>query len=99
MAIQTINVGTTANDGTGDDLRAAFQKVNANFFQTVIVADISALRTLPQNDNYNLVIVKSDANGNVGFYWADETITSSDDDGNSIIYATTAGIGFERKGL
>jgi hypothetical protein len=28
---QTINVGTTANDGTGDTVRAAFAKVNANF--------------------------------------------------------------------
>ena len=31
MAKQTINVGTTANDRRGDSLRAAFQKVNANF--------------------------------------------------------------------
>lgn len=31
MAIQTINLGNYANDGTGDDLRTAFQKVNANF--------------------------------------------------------------------
>tara|TARA_Y100001954_G_scaffold209863_1_gene235284 strand:+ start:420 stop:1100 length:681 start_codon:yes stop_codon:yes gene_type:complete len=31
MAIQTINVGTLANDGTGDDLREAFVKVNSNF--------------------------------------------------------------------
>lgn len=31
MAIQTINLGSYANDGTGDDLRTAFQKVNANF--------------------------------------------------------------------
>jgi hypothetical protein len=30
MAQQTINVGTAANDGTGDSLRAAFQKTNAN---------------------------------------------------------------------
>jgi hypothetical protein len=29
--IQTINLGTYANDGTGDDLRTAFEKVNANF--------------------------------------------------------------------
>lgn len=27
----TINVGSTANDGTGDDLRTAFIKVNDNF--------------------------------------------------------------------
>ena len=31
MAIQIINIGTYANDGTGDDLRTAFEKVNANF--------------------------------------------------------------------
>jgi hypothetical protein len=30
MALQTINLGTYANDRTGDDLRTAFQKVNAN---------------------------------------------------------------------
>ena len=28
---QTINVGTTPNDGTGDQLRTAFAKVNSNF--------------------------------------------------------------------
>jgi|TARA_R110002074_G_scaffold87626_6_gene193474 hypothetical protein len=31
MAIQTINVGAIANDGSGDDLREAFIKVNLNF--------------------------------------------------------------------
>ncbi len=31
MAKQTINIGTTANDGTGDQLRSAFDKVNDNF--------------------------------------------------------------------
>jgi hypothetical protein len=31
MAKQTINIGTTANDGTGDPLRTAFVKVNNNF--------------------------------------------------------------------
>lgn len=31
MAKQSINVGATANDKKGDSLRAAFQKVNANF--------------------------------------------------------------------
>lgn len=30
MAVSVIDVGTTANDGTGDTLRAAFVKVNAN---------------------------------------------------------------------
>lgn len=31
MTIQYINVGTNANDGTGEDLRSAFFKVNSNF--------------------------------------------------------------------
>jgi len=33
MSIQTINLGTYANDGTGDDLRTAFEKVNANLVE------------------------------------------------------------------
>ena len=31
MAQQTIGVGSSANDGTGDPLRTAFNKINANF--------------------------------------------------------------------
>ena len=33
MAIQNINLGTYSNDGTGDDLRTAFEKVKANFIE------------------------------------------------------------------
>jgi hypothetical protein len=36
-ALQTINLGNYANDGTGDDLRTAFEKVNTNF--TVLLAE------------------------------------------------------------
>jgi hypothetical protein len=31
MAIELVNIGNAANDGTGDDLREAFIKVNSNF--------------------------------------------------------------------
>jgi len=31
MTVQTINIGNVVNDGLGDDLRTAFEKVNANF--------------------------------------------------------------------
>lgn len=31
MTISLVNLGTFANDGTGDDLRTAFEKVNENF--------------------------------------------------------------------
>ena len=40
MTIQTINIGNVVNDGLGDDLRTAFEKVNANF------ADLSAQLTI-----------------------------------------------------
>ena len=41
MAIQNINLGTYANDGTGDDLRTAFQKVNNNFAELVSTSGIA----------------------------------------------------------
>lgn len=31
MAQQTVNIGTAANDGSGDSLRAGGNKINANF--------------------------------------------------------------------
>jgi hypothetical protein len=39
MAKQTINVGTTANDGTGDTLRDSFVKVNDNFTEVYNLAN------------------------------------------------------------
>lgn len=33
MSLQLINIGQAANDGTGDELRAAFQKININFLE------------------------------------------------------------------
>ena len=47
MAITRINVGNIANDGTGDDLRQAFVKVNNNF-------DELDLRVVAQNTATNL---------------------------------------------
>jgi hypothetical protein len=31
MVLQTINTGASANDGTGDPLRTAMDKINDNF--------------------------------------------------------------------
>lgn len=42
MAIQTINIGNLVNDGLGDDLRTAFQKVNANFTELADSLTITA---------------------------------------------------------
>jgi hypothetical protein len=42
MAKQNINVGTAANDKKGDSLRAAFQKVNANFTELYTALGLAA---------------------------------------------------------
>jgi hypothetical protein len=47
MAIDTINVGNIANDGTGDDLREAFIKVNDNF--TELDSTLTALPITGEN--------------------------------------------------
>jgi hypothetical protein len=46
MAKQNINVGTAANDKKGDSLRAAFQKVNANFTELYTALGLNADGTL-----------------------------------------------------
>lgn len=56
MAKQVINIGAIANDGTGDQLRTSFNKVNSNF--TEVYNDITSLNTAIQNidsfsGNYN----------------------------------------------
>ena len=47
MAQQTLNIGSTANDGTGDTLRAAMDKVNDNFneiYASPIISDFITIR-------------------------------------------------------
>ena len=48
MAIEVINRGTSANDGTGDNIREAFRKVNDNFTEvdTQVYKTISTNTTL-----------------------------------------------------
>jgi len=71
MAIQKINLGTAGNDGTGDAIRTAFQKVNDNFAElygrstglTDIVSD-----TTPQlggSLDVNSKSIVSTSNGNI----------------------------------
>lgn len=50
MTVQTINIGNQVNDGLGDDLRTAFEKVNANFSTldgqlTVTASNVGAIGT------------------------------------------------------
>ena len=50
MAQQTLNIGTTANDGTGDTLRVAMDKVNDNFDEIYASPIISDHITITGNE-------------------------------------------------
>lgn len=60
MAQQVINIGSTANDGTGDPLRTAFTKANQNFAE--LYARGAAGSNLDMSDNQ---IEATNSNGNV----------------------------------
>lgn len=80
MPIQTINLGNYANDGTGDDLRTAFQKVNANF--QLVGATLGILNG--ENVGGGAGIFKGRDNDNLTLEF--KTLTSTD---NSIEITTT----------
>ena len=53
MAKQVIDIGTTANDGTGDVLRTAFDKANDNFtelYDFVSYDDVASTTALSESD-------------------------------------------------
>lgn len=52
MARQTINTGSSGNDGTGDDLRTAGGKINDNFSE--LYTDVSALQVVTGGAANNL---------------------------------------------
>ena len=47
MSKQTINIGSVANDGTGDNLRDSFDKTNQNFDEVYIGIAPIARQTAP----------------------------------------------------
>jgi hypothetical protein len=73
-----VNVGTSANDGTGDNLRAAFQKVNAGFVDVydslgniyteaqtqAVINDTIEARITAATDISSIAWLKADSNTN-----------------------------------
>jgi hypothetical protein len=66
MARQGINIGSSANDGTGDPLRTAFDKINDNFVE--LYGSDNDINTLDANLNLNnFVITTGITNGDMTF--------------------------------
>ena len=64
MARQVINIGSSANDGTGDPLRTAFDKINDNFVE--LYGTDNDLNTLDANlDVNNFAITTGVTNGDI----------------------------------
>lgn len=81
MPIQTINLGNYANDGTGDDLRAAFKKVNENF--QLVGGTLGIING--ENLGAGVAIFKQRDNDNLTLEF--KTLTSTD---NSVEITSTA---------
>ena len=60
MAQQVIGLGTSANDGTGDPLRTAFNKINENFTEIYSKDPVGA-----NFDFTNNTIASTNTNGNI----------------------------------
>jgi len=71
-AIDTVNVGTTPNDGTGDPLRTAFIKIN----RIIVMADSLDLDSLTNAEVQSLKDLE-DLTDAVLFHVGDTTVTAA----------------------
>ena len=86
MAQQVINIGTAANDGSGDPLRTAFDKANDNFSELYAAGAAGSNLDLSNND----VGVKSaDTNGGIRLVPNGTGTVSVQDDSVTIAVAKT----------
>jgi hypothetical protein len=94
MALQLINIGFAANDGTGDDLREAFIKVNNNFEELDLrdYEETSAVNLGVQGEgvfanivNYQLQFKKLKAGNDVTLTATDQNITIDANGGVKIV--------------
>jgi len=103
MALQTINLGTYANDGTGDDLRTAFQKVNANLIELYSTVSGCNVGSVPPTSGVNEgELWWSTVDGKLYIYYGSSWIEASPA-GLSVTYdisatATTGGSNLDLSG-
>ena len=91
--IQTINIGNLVNDGLGDDLRTAFQKVNANFAD---LNDELTLNLLSTGNGESLFKEKSDSNLIFKSIRGGAGIQVQSDSSDTIVVSNTRSVPFEK---
>ena len=62
MAKQSVNLGSSANDGTGDPLRTAFDKINDNFDELYLYSTATVNNNITITGN---TIASDNTNGNI----------------------------------
>ena len=81
MAKQTVEVGTSASDGTGDDLRVAFTKINDNFTElysgNVEVTAANVLVHYVAGRVGNVVLTVNDITGGVSKAYVNAAIAAN----------------------
>jgi hypothetical protein len=93
MTVQTINIGNQVNDGLGDDLRSAFQKVNANFGELDSQLTITATNVGTTGSG----VFKQKVGANLEFKkLVSGTKMLLDDTGDTIVVNSTAADAFVR---
>lgn len=113
MAVQSINIGTIANDGSGDSLRVAFDKVNQNFNEldgrfsfTNSVENLGNGTALYHTKENNVLYFKTLVGGtNVSLSATDNEVTINSDENftiqadNDSVNISGAGKNFGIKGI
>jgi hypothetical protein len=82
-ALQNINIGTNANDGTGDNLRSAFEKVNGNFELLYGVAGL--------NNGFLFSRLYDTPQGNL----VAKTVITVNDEGTGLLYSNINSTDFD----
>jgi len=77
MAKQTINIGSTANDGTGDPLRTAFNKTNENFTEIYDIANSAFSQANSGGDGGGLTANSAWSTANAAFNQANSVYLPS----------------------
>jgi hypothetical protein len=76
-AIKLVNIGSTANDGTGDNIRSAFQTVNNNFsyLTSYQISTVTNNTVVDATQGYRKIVLNG--TGTIGNVWVNLPATAT----------------------